>query len=505
MGMIKDKYLPNSYRVLFLASTIFKLTPTILPQQSQTTNTVLEFANRGAFKQAWREMAALEVHSDDWDQQQQSHSSPSPIDTLPAELVREIILLSTSPDDQPRTIRLSHISSGWRDVCLSCTSLFVQADWEEWPVWLLQLWCTRANGRPLNVQLYWRGMRRIFTALREAREGGGPHEGVELLTLMRKTSELWSTLHADCGDGGTCNMNHQEHEECGTFLLANLPQLIVLSYTCCYSDLPPFSASLPNLRELDLYNFILDPLSHMPRLSVLTIDLDEIMTNNVQVSPWAKWLRELAPSSTPKELRIPSVDWFPSEIPERTSLGSIEFLDIQYANNMGALAYLFEYTQFPNLRSCTLSDIGGWGHPDHPLWLSDFFEKIVRHFYFTLTEPRQFIQKYLQTTAAPMLSVLCVRLRSISITSVQQTSDLIDALSIGSRVPSLSSLEVNDQNLKWALEENLAAFLLLKGAMLNALRELVDTHQLIKLSLPVISAAWIAEIEPRVGNITVRL
>lgn len=436
-----------------------------------------------------------------------SHSSPSPISTLPAELVREIILLSTSPYDQPQTMRLSHISSAWRDVSLSCTSLFVEADWEEWPVWLLELWCARANGRQLNVQLYWKGMNRISTTLRTEREGGELHGGVELLTLMRKTSELWSTLRTDCSDGGNCNMNHQEHEECGTFLLANLPELAALSYIACYETEPPtFSAWLPNLRDLHIYNLTLDPLTCMPRLSVLTLDVNQMMTGDVQVFPWAKWLSELAPSSTLKELRIPQVPhgFFPADVPERISLRSIEILDIQYADDMRALAYLFEYTQFPNLRSCTLSDIGGWGHPDHPLWLSDCCEKIVRHFYFTLTEPRQFIQRYLQTTAAPMLSVLCVRLRSISIVSVQQTFDLIDALSTGSRVPCLSSLEVMVQDIKWVLEENLAAFLLLKEEILGALRELVNTHQLIKLSLPVISAAWIAEFEPQVGNFTVR-
>lgn len=53
-------------------------------------------------------------------------------------------------------------------------------------------------------------------------------------------------------------------------------------------------------------------------------------------------------------------------------------------------------------------------------------------------------------------------------------------------------------------EEDLADFLPLKRDTLNALRELVDSRQLVKLSLPVISAAWIAEIEPKVGNFTVR-
>lgn len=153
MGMIKDKYLPNSYRVLFLASTIFKLTPTILPQQSQTTNTVLVFANRGAFKQAWREMAALEVLLGSREQQQQVHSGISTVGILPVELIREIILLSTEPNTQLRTIRLSHVSSVWRDICLSYTSLFTEGAWDEWPVWLLATWCERANGRALNVRL----------------------------------------------------------------------------------------------------------------------------------------------------------------------------------------------------------------------------------------------------------------------------------------------------------------------------------------------------------------
>lgn len=334
-------------------------------------------------------MYALKARSDS--RQQQPHPSVSPIRTLPAELMREIILLSTRPYHQPRTISISHISSMWRDVCLSCTSLFVEGDWDEWPVWLLELWCARANGRQLNIQLHGEGMRRLMVALRTERESGGAFEGTGLLTLLNKTRSSWSTLITDCDtDPSGCGMDDSEHEKCGTFLLANTPQLVDLSYSSCYSTEPlTFSSWLPNLRQLDLCNFILDSLAFtgMPLLSIITLAIDDIMTDDdasMQVSSWAKWLSGLSPSSTLKELRIRplSFDSPPIDIPEIISLLSIELLEIQDANDMDVMGYLFGCIQFPNLHSCTLIYIGGWRHADHPSWLSENFGEIVRLFYF---------------------------------------------------------------------------------------------------------------------------
>lgn len=76
-------------------------------------------------------MTALEVRSDSR-QQQQSHSNMSPIATS------RILTAINTPDNQPRTISLSHVSSMWREVYISCMTLFVEADWNEWPVWLLE-------------------------------------------------------------------------------------------------------------------------------------------------------------------------------------------------------------------------------------------------------------------------------------------------------------------------------------------------------------------------------
>lgn len=173
-------------------------------------------------------MATSDARSDSR-KQSRSHSGLSPIDTLPAELVREIVLLVTEPDTQPRTMSLSHVSLVWWDVCLSCTSLFVKGNWGEWPVWLLELWCARANGRRLRVKLDQKGMHRLSDALHAEQGGRELYEKQTLLTLVDETRRSWSTLSAYCNPLH-CLMAPHEHQQCGAFLLSNAPQLLTLIY-----------------------------------------------------------------------------------------------------------------------------------------------------------------------------------------------------------------------------------------------------------------------------------
>lgn len=439
-------------------------------------------------------MAALETCSDN--REKRSLSTVSPISTLPAELFREIILLSTRPDDQPRTISLSHISPVWRDICLSCKSLFSDADWDEWPIWLLAAWCERANGTPLNVKLGWKGMGRLSSALKAQTDGGEVIETLELLTLLSKTRSSWSTLSAQCS-ASSCTMTHHEHEQCGTFLLSDVPQLVALSYSACnWGDERSFafSTQLPNLRELYACGVALAPLSTMSHLSIITLPLEEILTDGVRVSPWVEWLSELPPSSVLKELRIPEVysEFFDEPVVTGILLPSIEVLEIQATDDVMAVAYLFQATHFPNLHSCTLS------HTDETRddWFewANWLQAMVTIFLLHNPPNLSNLWRCLQTMGAPMLNSLSIRLSCDLNTSVQHTYELLHALNDKSRVPHLSSLDVADQDYMVKTEKNYEHLELMVGGISNAIERLSWTHQMRKLSLPGMSPLRIERI-----------
>ena len=74
--------------------------------------------------------------------------------TLPFEVIREIVLHTIwGPDDHHRILHQSHISRPWREVVIGCSMLFTQANWVDWPVSLVDTWCSRAGPHLLRVSL----------------------------------------------------------------------------------------------------------------------------------------------------------------------------------------------------------------------------------------------------------------------------------------------------------------------------------------------------------------
>ena len=65
--------------------------------------------------------------------------------------LRVIVSLFVSNAEQRRTtMRLSHVSQGFRPTVLDVSWLFTDADWNDWPTPLLDLWCQR-NWHGLTV------------------------------------------------------------------------------------------------------------------------------------------------------------------------------------------------------------------------------------------------------------------------------------------------------------------------------------------------------------------
>jgi len=77
-----------------------------------------------------------------------------PVGVLPPEVIREIVSHTIVGAHARRDIfRLSHVSRLWRDVVIGFSALFAEANWQKWPVWLVDTWCSRAAPHLLKVYL----------------------------------------------------------------------------------------------------------------------------------------------------------------------------------------------------------------------------------------------------------------------------------------------------------------------------------------------------------------
>jgi len=76
------------------------------------------------------------------------------VGVLPPEVIREIVSHTIIGTHAYRDIfRLSHVSRLWRDVVIGFSALFTEANWDKWPVWLVDTWCSRAGPHLLKVYL----------------------------------------------------------------------------------------------------------------------------------------------------------------------------------------------------------------------------------------------------------------------------------------------------------------------------------------------------------------
>lgn len=86
----------------------------------------------------------------------QLQSLESPIGSLPNELLRDILMMSSneSASRTPEDIeRLAMVCTHWRMVIFNERHLFSKADWNNWSPSKIGLWCSRANVYPLSINL----------------------------------------------------------------------------------------------------------------------------------------------------------------------------------------------------------------------------------------------------------------------------------------------------------------------------------------------------------------
>lgn len=79
--------------------------------------------------------------------------SLAPIGALPIEILQEVFLYAATPRDQEMVLTVASVSQVWREAALHQRTLFTCPKWNKWPIELLKLWCSRAQGSLLDVVL----------------------------------------------------------------------------------------------------------------------------------------------------------------------------------------------------------------------------------------------------------------------------------------------------------------------------------------------------------------
>lgn len=84
---------------------------------------------------------------------QRIRQSMSSIADLPPELLREVILHSADQRSHGDILALASVCELWRAAVHAERMLFAEANWDNWHVELLDLWCQRSRGCPLRVSI----------------------------------------------------------------------------------------------------------------------------------------------------------------------------------------------------------------------------------------------------------------------------------------------------------------------------------------------------------------
>lgn len=107
----------------------------------------------------------------------------SPFNILPSELLREVISLAISnTNNRPEILRLSHVSRRFRDTVVDMPTMFIEADWNDWDISLVELWCWRARDQLLKIHLN-------ATTARSLGVGAAPKRA-----LLESCSSRWGTM-----------------------------------------------------------------------------------------------------------------------------------------------------------------------------------------------------------------------------------------------------------------------------------------------------------------------
>lgn len=190
-----------------------------------------------------------------------AETSLRPIGMLPSELIHEVVSHIVATASSYRQIfYLSHISKIWRQVVIEFSALFTEANWEKWPVWLVDTWCSRAGPHLLKVHLQ--------NTLRHAMWGKSEDSHG---TLLRKLSARVGKLKVVTSSFSNEFVNHAA----GGVLDLHMPSLKYLDVRGVPNNAPRFyirAENIPAVQVLELT--AVDPQVTAPLTSVIGLRYD---------------------------------------------------------------------------------------------------------------------------------------------------------------------------------------------------------------------------------------
>jgi hypothetical protein len=177
-----------------------------------------------------------------------------PVGMLPSEVIREIVLHAvTGTHAHHQILYLTQVSRFWRQVVTGFSALFTEADWNKWPVQLVDTWCSRAGSRLLKV--YLQKCDRLHPASKRS-----------LAPLLRERSIQVSRLKVAGGE----SVNHHTKD----LFRLYMPSLEYLDVRKTESNFHIQAENMPTLRVLEL--MLVKPRIPTPLTSVIGFRYDPV-------------------------------------------------------------------------------------------------------------------------------------------------------------------------------------------------------------------------------------
>jgi hypothetical protein len=199
----------------------------------------------------------------------------SPFVTLPHELTRDIISLAVNgAGDRRAILGLSQVSQKLRRTVLDMSWLFTEANWDDWPCPLLELWCRCAGTQLLTICL-------DDTTISGLSLGATP----ELQALLESYSPQWGVLYIDVY---ARNTSDRVLRLVGQLLEHSSPSLHILDFRCSGPFIPlstdrPRLHCLPGLQVLCLKDI-------WPVFSASPTSVTDLTCVCGDLSDWLHWL-----------------------------------------------------------------------------------------------------------------------------------------------------------------------------------------------------------------------
>ncbi|KAF8308686.1 hypothetical protein DL93DRAFT_2100520 [Clavulina sp. PMI_390] len=281
-----------------------------------------------------------------------------PIEALPFEIIKHIIEYAVQPQDTLQIRNICQLSATWRRVALSCSRLFVHADWARWAPELLCLWCERAKNQALSIRLYQAPVRDFYLALRE-RNGEDAYAPMNVLRHRERLLDalLRAMPHAERFEVISTDEPDQVMYVLQELFGEPLPKLRHLTLNRKQQLLPehdPLTIACPNLQSLSVSGVHL--ISKYPLSALAKLDLLDTWAVLPQVS-WTTLYGTLFTLCMEVQELCITVSCDFEFVGPKAVLPSIQKLSLRQGDFLSStLAYksIFDSLELPNLQELSM-------------------------------------------------------------------------------------------------------------------------------------------------------